>query len=150
MPSKTVTKAQEAIQADKLLQLVASGVSVAAAGRSLDISERTAQRLYHRELRRYYEDNATLRQELVGRELKTLELMQRPMMKAALNGDEKAVDRVLAIMDRRSKYLGLDQAAKVSVEVSRVDDAVKEIASILEGAVVASETLALLESPGIG
>lgn len=136
--SKAVIAA-EAILADQLIKLVAAGSTIADAAKALDIPSRvTAERLYHQEIRRYYEDNATLRQELVGRELKTLELLQRRVMQDALKGDTKAVDRVLAIMDRRSKYLGLDQAAKVDVSVVSVDAALAKIVDIFDGHIAAA------------
>lgn len=141
MPSKTVVKAQEAIKASQLLDMVAAGSSVRAASKQLGIHERTGQRLYHSELQRYYQENAAAREELVGRELRTLDLLQRRMMQDALKGDARAVDRVLQIMAQRSKMLGLDAAAKISVEVSRVDDALAEIVQIIDGSVAASHTL---------
>jgi hypothetical protein len=138
MASKEV-EAQEALWARSILEMVAAGATIGKAAESLGITSRsTAERLYHKELRSYYDDNATLRQELVGRELMTLELMQRRVMRDALAGDTKAVDRVLAIMDRRSKYLGLDQAAKVDVSVTSVDAAINKVVDIIDGAIVAT------------
>lgn len=150
MPSQTVTKAQEALQGGKLLDLVAAGSSVAAAARAIGLNERTGQRLYHAELQRYFQENATQREELVGRELRTLDLLQRKVMRMALDGDLKAVDRVLAIMDRRGKMLGLDAAAKVSVEVSRVDEALADIVKIIDGSIVAAAELEYVTLPEAG
>lgn len=150
MPSQTVTKAQEALQGGKLLDLVAAGSSVAAAARAIGLNERTGQRLYHAELQRYFKENATQREELVGRELRTLDLLQRRVMRMALDGDLKAVDRVLAIMDRRGKMLGLDAAAKVSVEVSRVDEALADIVKIIDGSIVAAAELEYVTLPEAG
>lgn len=150
MPSQTVTKAQEALQGGKLLDLVAAGSSVAAAARAIGLNERTGQRLYHAELQRYFQENATQREELVGRELRTLDLLQRRVMRMALDGDLKAVDRVLAIMDRRGKMLGLDAAAKVSVEVSRVDEALADIVKIIDGSIVAAAELEYVTLPEAG
>lgn len=150
MPSQTVTKAQEALQGGKLLDLVAAGSSVAAAARAIGLNERTGQRLYHAELQRYFKENATQREELVGRELRTLDLLQRRVMRMALDGDLKAVDRVLAIMDRRGKMLGLDAAAKVSVKVSRVDEALADIVKIIDGSIVAAAELEYVTLPEAG
>lgn len=141
MTSKEV-EASEVILSDQIIRLVAAGSTIAAAGKSLGVDSRnTAERLYHNAIRKFYDDNSSLRQELVGRELKTLELLQVPMMRDALKGDTKAVDRVLAIMDRRSKYLGLDQAAKVDVSLTSVDSALARVVDILDGAVVAAEPI---------
>jgi hypothetical protein len=150
MASKAVTEAQEALDGGKLLDLVAAGSSIAAAARAIGLKERTGQRLYHAELQRYFQENATQREELVGRELRTLDLLQRKVMRQALDGDLKAVDRVLAIMDRRGKMLGLDAAAKVTVEVSRVDEKLAEIVQIIDGSIVAAAELEYVTLPEAG
>lgn len=144
--SKAVTKAQEDLMGDRLLSLVASGQSIAAAGRQLEINPRRAQRLYHRELRKVYENNVALREELLGRELKTLDILQRALMPKAVQGDRHATETVLNIMDRRSKYVGLDQAAKVQVEVTRVDEAMNEIVQIIDGSMAGAEELQRADS----
>lgn len=141
MTGKSTMNARDTIQADKLLKLVATGHSVAAACRALGITARRGERLYHRELKRYFDENAGLRSELVARELKTLDMLQQIAMRQALDGELKAHDRVLAIMDRRAKYLDLHAAARVTVEVSLVDDAIKEIVNIIDGEVIGSDDL---------
>jgi hypothetical protein len=45
-------------------------------------------------------------------ELAKLRLLERAVMKGALEGKNFSVDRVLAIMDRRAKMLGLDAPTK--------------------------------------
>jgi hypothetical protein len=61
---------------------------------------------------------ATLREP--AEELRTLELARLDAMALALwcrvqDGDEKAIDRVLRIMERRARLLGLDAAAKTEL-----------------------------------
>ena len=61
---------------------------------------------------------ATLREP--AEELRTLELARLDAMALALwrrvqDGDEKAVDRVLRIMERRARLLGLDAAARTEL-----------------------------------
>lgn len=46
-------------------------------------------------------------------ELQRLDELSRPYYSRALNGDEWALDRVLKIMERRARLLGIDAAAKL-------------------------------------
>jgi hypothetical protein len=140
---RVASKAQDAIAGAKIMDAVAAGATLEAAGKSVGVKIDVAERLLHAEFRRFYEQNATQREELVGRELRKLELLERPFFRKALQGDEKAADRVLAIMKRRADMLGLDSAAKVQVEISAVDEALAEIVQIVEGQVVGAEVAPL-------
>lgn len=64
-------------------------------------------------------------------ELERLDALYRAMAPAALQGKWLAVDRCLAIMDRRAKLLGLDAPQKHAIEVVNVtiDDLDSYIAS---------------------
>jgi hypothetical protein len=141
-------EAQEAIQGDRLISLVAAGQSIAGAARQLEMDYEKARKLYHKELRAVYDSNVGLREELLGKELKTLDLLQRPLMLEAMKGDRKCAETVLSIMDRRAKYLDLHAAAKVNVEITRVDDALREIVTIIDGNMSAAslERIALPEA----
>lgn len=133
-PSRKPYAEVERVQlTDKLLQLVIAGQTVARAAEQLNLTYNTALRWYHDALQKVYDDNASLRQEALGRELKTLEMLQRALWPAALRGHVRSVEVMLAIMDRRSKYLGLDAATKISVEVSKVDNALADITNIIDG-----------------
>lgn len=140
---RVASKAQDAIAGAKIMDAVAAGATLEVAGKSVGVKIDVAERLLHAEFRRFYEQNATQREELVGRELRKLELLERPFFRKALQGDEKAADRVLAIMKRRADMLGLDSAAKVQVEISAVDEALAEIVQIVEGQVVGAEVAPL-------
>lgn len=48
-------------------------------------------------------------------ELERLDKMLEVCMKSVMTGDLKAVDRVLAIMQRRTKYLGLDKPTEYQI-----------------------------------
>lgn len=139
MPSEKTVQAQDALDGDRIITLVAAGQSIAGAARQLEINYKRAARLYHQELRHVYDTNVGLREELLGKELKTLDLLQRPQMLEAMKGDRKAAETVLAIMDRRAKYLDLHAAAKVSVEISRVDDVLERVVGIIDGAYQVAE-----------
>jgi hypothetical protein len=136
---RVANKAQDLIAAAKIMDAVAAGATLEAAGKSVGVKIDVAERLLHAEFRRFYEQNATQREELVGRELRKLEILERVFFRKALGGDEKAADRVLAMMKRRADMLGLDSAAKVQVEISAVDEALAEIVQIVEGKVLGAE-----------
>jgi hypothetical protein len=146
---RVASKVADAIAGAKVLDAVAAGASLEAAGKLAGVKIDVAQRLLHAEMRRFYEQNASQREELVGRELRKLDLLERRVFRDALNGDVKAVDRVLAIMKRRADMLGLDAAAKVQVEISAVDEALAEIVQIVEGKVVGAEVAPLRRAEAV-
>jgi hypothetical protein len=132
-PAKTAyAEAERATLTDQLLNLVVAGRSIVDAAKQLELSYATAHRWYREALRRVYDDNATLREEVLGKELKTLDLLQRALWRGALSGHVRSVEVMLAVMDRRAKYLGLDAAVKIQVEATRVDDALAKISRIID------------------
>jgi len=144
---KASAELERAQQTEQLLQRVVTGMSVSKAAEQLNIPRDTAYRLYHRALQDVYDDNSKLREETLGRELKTLEMLQRSLWPAALRGHVRSVEVMLAVMDRRAKYLGFDAATKVQVEVSRVDDALAEIVQIVDGEATATAAKLLRAAP---
>lgn len=146
--SKSYAEVERVQLTDKLLERVVAGQSITKAAAALEIPYQTARRWYHDALRKVYDDNADLREEVLGRELKTLDLLQRALWPAALRGHVRSVEVMLGVMDRRAKYLGLDAAVKHQVEVTRVDDALARVASIIDGENAAAPTPLLRVIPG--
>ena len=73
---------------------------------------------------------ATLKEpadELRTMELERLDAMLLPLWRRVQNGDERAVDRVLRIMERRAKLLGLDAPTKVDLAVQGLVEALTGI-----------------------
>ena len=68
--------------------------------------------------------------ELITLELSRLDELQTTFYTKAISGDPAALDRVLAIMDRRAKMLGLNAAEKVQVE--EVGELARAKTSLLE------------------
>ena len=52
--------------------------------------------------------------ELVRLECERLDALQAALWQKAVSGNEKAVDKVLRIMERRARLLGLDKPAKIA------------------------------------
>lgn len=138
------SKYADEVATAKLVDLVAAGVpSVAAAAEAVGVSVPVANRLLQQEFRRYYEERASQRDEMVGQQLRRYDLLLRPFFAKALKGDEKAADRVLAIMKAMNDMLGLNAATRVDVQVNAVDEAVSKISRIVEGAVSQAEVVPL-------
>lgn len=138
---RVASKVNDAIAGAKIMDLVAAGASVETAAKHAAVQPAAARRLLNVEFRKFYEENASQREMLVGRELRKLELLEKRFFADALKGDVKAADRVLAIMKARREMLGLDAAAKVQVEITAVDEALTEIVRVIDGEVLAVDDL---------
>lgn len=138
------SKYADEVATARLVDLVAAGApSVAAAAEAVGITRPVAERLLQQEFRRYYEERAAQRDEMVGQQLRKYDLLERPFFARALKGDEKAADRVLAIMKARNEMLGLNAPSRVDVQVNAVDEAVAKISRIVEGAVTSAKVVPL-------
>jgi transcriptional regulator with XRE-family HTH domain len=83
--------------------------------RRLGVSRQAVGR-YVKELRREWAEERRIdRDEWIDRELALLAALQEPFVADALKGKGFAMDRVLALMDRRAKYLGLDAPTRIDV-----------------------------------
>lgn len=144
--SKTYAEVERVRLTDQLLHLVIAGQPVSRAAEQLGLNYNTALRWYHDALKKVYDDNAAAREEALGRELKTLDMLQRALWPQALRGHVRSVEVMLAVMDRRSKYLGLDAAIKVQFETGNVDAAMNKISKIIDGEVAAAQAVPLLRA----
>ena len=131
MPNSTVT-ALATTNGAKLLERVASGMTVTEAATTLGLTRQRGSKLYNAELRRVTETNNELRGLLIAQDLETLRLLTRAHMPAALRGDTQSAKVVLAALDRHAKLLGLDAAIKIEVSNDRVNEAVEGIVALLE------------------
>ncbi len=84
----------------------------------------TASRYVTQALKAIPQENA---EEVLRQELQRLDLMWLGIWKDACNGDTWKIDRAIAIMDRRAKYLGLDNF----VQPDNAEDARAALASFL-------------------
>lgn len=69
-------------------------------------SAETASKAVHNSLKKLYKPDDV--QEVVTLELQRLDALQLIAWRRAKEGDLQAIDRILKIMERRAKYLGLD------------------------------------------
>jgi hypothetical protein len=129
--SSTVT-ALETVNGAKMLERVASGMTVTEAATSLGLSRQQGSKIWIAELRRVTEANNGLRQELLAQELETCRLLIRAHIPRALRGDTGSAKVVIAVLDRRSKYMGFDAEIKVAISNDRISEAVEEIVALLD------------------
>lgn len=111
MPSTNVTHvptAETIAREQHVLELRRAGVTFDRIAEEVGISDRsTAHKIYKRALARTLQEPAAEIRHLEG---DRLDRLQVAVWSRALRGDLAAVDRVLRIMERRAKLLGLDHA----------------------------------------
>jgi len=71
-----------------------------------------------RELDKLHATNQEMASRMLDLELERLDYLQTSLWQEALKGDERKTDRILKIMERRSKYMGLDAPVKTELEGS--------------------------------
>jgi hypothetical protein len=82
---------------------------------ALGLSVETVRTRIYDELAVITEEVETSREMFRALEVARLEMLQTGLWTKATNGDLDAIDRVLKIMDRRSKLLGLDQPTRIDI-----------------------------------
>ncbi|MBM4469919.1 hypothetical protein GS982_20240 [Rhodococcus hoagii] len=93
---------------EKAMQLRLRGATIVQIAKVLDVSKSTAQRLVSEAITEIKREPTEL---VIDLELNRLDAMLTGIFPDAVKGDLKAIDRVLKLMERRSKYMNLDSAA---------------------------------------
>jgi hypothetical protein len=70
-----------------------------------------------RALQNVESDLETEARDMLRMELRRLNELQAAMWSKAMQGEEGAVDRILNVMQRRAKYLGLDEPDEIRAEI---------------------------------
>jgi hypothetical protein len=70
-----------------------------------------------RALQNVESDLETEARDMLRMELRRLNELQAAMWSKAMQGEEGAVDRILNVMKRRAKYLGLDEPDEIRAEI---------------------------------
>lgn len=92
----------------KALTLYKAGMSTRQIGEQLGVSNVSAWHYIKRGLEELSKEQNKIAQHVRDLELRRLDDMLRAIWPKVITGDLKAIDRVLAIQERRAKYLGLD------------------------------------------
>ena len=115
MTKPRTTKAPSPLRAERMakaLTLRTEGRSYRAIGTEMGLNPGDAHRLVQDAIRETFREPA---EDVLTLELDRLDQLLTSMMPEAMKGNEKAVLRVLNIMDRRARYLGLDKATPPDV-----------------------------------
>jgi hypothetical protein len=109
-PGKAEAAAERRVQA---LQLRMAGASYRAIGSRLGVSEAQAHRDVHAELTRLAEKAADAAEQVRTLELERLDAMLLALWPQAKQANQGAIDRVLRLMERRAKLLGIDAPTRI-------------------------------------
>lgn len=94
---------------DRCLQLRSAGMSFREIARELKVAPATAYKAVARGLAAVNAGCREQAQELRALEALRLDQMQAALWQQATDGDVRAIDRILRIMERRARLLGLDE-----------------------------------------
>jgi len=108
------TRAKTAIDTERAVSLRTAGASFERIGKELGCSTSQAFRLVDNALKQARSQTREKTTEIVQLELRRLDRLLLALWPDAIKGDVSRVDRVLRIMERRSKLLGLDAPQKIA------------------------------------
>lgn len=101
-------------RAKQAVSLRIAGATFAQIGERLGVSTQAAHKMVVKHLEETRRLTAESAEQLRDMELKRLDAMQAALWPDAMRGDEQKVDRVVRIMARRAKLLGLDAPDKIA------------------------------------
>lgn len=117
MKAKT-TSLERAERRVRVMRMRNSGMTVPAIAARVGVSTGTVDRDIRDTLREALADSL---EDRVGAQLSQIDDLRRAVYARALGGDDGAFDRVLKLMERESKLLGLDAPTRVVAHVSTED-----------------------------
>lgn len=124
MPASEEVRTEVAARRAKAVQMRITGASLEEIADTLNYGGSTVESRRAsvcKDLKRAFEaakdEEKTSVEEWINLELARLDRIQQGLWPAAIDGDTKASAAVLQVMDRRSRYLGLDAAVKVNTEL---------------------------------
>jgi AcrR family transcriptional regulator len=107
--------------AHKALELRIRGASTRDIAKALGVSVATAHRAIHRGMDALAEEVREDAHTVRDLEVKRLDNIMIRMYSQAMDGNQGAVDRMLRIMERRSKLLGLDAPTQQTIQHSGLE-----------------------------
>ena len=111
-PRNSSRNVNVAIKRQQALEYRASGMSYRAIGEAMGINQSNAYRMVKAEVQQIREKTSEQADELRTIELQRMDAMLAGLWSKATSGDGAAVDRVLRIMERRAKLIGLDSPTR--------------------------------------
>lgn len=116
VPDKKNGKGSDGIAAElqvKAFTLYKAGVSQRQIAQQLDRSPTRINNYIRYELERLGRERTELGNYVLDLELRRLDDITQALLPRAQKGELLAIDRLLRVMERRAKYLGLDKPAKL-------------------------------------
>jgi len=110
----------------KAYQLRIAGLSYRKIGEQLGINFQTAFNYVKETLDNLRRDCTELAETYRDMELVRLDEMQTAIYTKILKGDLNAIDRLLRVMERRSRLLGLDAPKQIEVDSKTIDIVIKK------------------------
>lgn len=117
-------RAQKAVVAErrkKALELRKAGATYDDIGKQLGISKHAAYKHVMAALKEIREEVAEDARDVLRLELERLDYMQMRLWQQVQQGHNGAVDRVLRIMERRAKLLGIDNVQQTDTTVPKIE-----------------------------
>jgi transcriptional regulator len=102
----------------KALRMRQSGLSYRAIGRALEISHVQAWKDVNAVIEQLQKDNLEEAKKVKAIEIARLDVALEAIWEKVEAGDPIAIDRMIKIMERRSRYEGLDAPTKQEIEVA--------------------------------
>jgi hypothetical protein len=119
MPSKTsAIRVRAAERSAQIMELRREGATYSAIASKIGITTARAHQVVLAELRRAHAAAAEATAAMVALELDRLDALTAACWPLAIEGDLRAVDRVLRIMARRAALLGLDHESHRGTQVA--------------------------------
>jgi predicted transcriptional regulator len=112
-----MTRSTKLVAAENRLQAIElrkSGLTLKAISYELGVSTTMVHKYINTELRDLAEETKSTVIEMRQLELERLDIMMMGLWEQSESGDVAAIDRVLKIMERRAKLLGLDSPQKIA------------------------------------
>lgn len=128
------TVAQTEVKAQRIFELVASGMTVTEAGAAMEppMTKQQASTLFNAALEATVQADTSLRQAMLERELETLRLLKKSWMPRALSGDAQAANIILKVVDRVADLAGLSTSLKIQISNQRIDETVSRLVSLVD------------------
>lgn len=122
-------RVRAAARREEALRLRQAGASYRAIAQKLGITREAARKHVVAALEQLDDVTADLRAQLRRLELERLDALQLAHWTAAMQGDPAATDRILRIMDRRAKLVGLDHQTQATLNIVHpsLDELIKRV-----------------------
>lgn len=131
MPAKGKRTPESIAKSKTALELRHSGATYPQIAQAMQCAQSTAHEYVQAALRETIQEPADAVREL---ELARLDVMLKALWQTVLNGSpsekRNAVDRCLAIQDRRARYLGLDAPQRRIVEIVTEDEFARTVKAL--------------------